>query len=110
MLQWDETEFIGILETIPEVIKDEAGLFHAFNIIKNGIHLELTIYPFEEDVRFRIFRYGENHQIFEYQIMGCKFARHEVGDGKNSYLSFTNKNNLEVTVSVHPDNAVIVSE
>jgi hypothetical protein len=111
VLKWDETEFIGILETIPEVIEDEGGgPFHVFNICKNGIELELTIFPFEEDVRFRLFKKDQHHALFEYQILGCKFARHNIGNGNDGYLSFISKTGVEVTVSVQPDIEVLISE
>jgi hypothetical protein len=111
VLEWDETEFIGILETIPEAIEDAAGgPFYVFNVCNNGIELELTIFPFEEDVRFRLFRKGENHPLLEYQIMGCKFARHHIGTNESSYLSFVSKTGIEVTVAAKPDIQVLISE
>ncbi len=111
MLEWDETEFIGILEVIPEVIEDEGGgPFYVFNVSNKGIELELTIFPFEEDVRFRLFRCGENTALLEYQIMGCKFARHHIGTDNDSYLSFISKTGIEVTVIVKPDIQVLISE
>ncbi|WDE10386.1 hypothetical protein [Thalassomonas haliotis] len=112
MLEWDETEFTGILEVIPEAIEDDAGgPFYVFNVSNNGVELELTVFPFEEDVRFRLFRSGENHSLLEYQIMGCKFARHHIGStGNNSYLSFISKTGIEVTVIVKPDIQVLINE
>lgn len=111
MLEWDETEFTGILEVIPEVIEDEGGgPFYVFNVSNNGIELELTIFPFEEDVRIRLFRSGDNHPLLEYQIMGCKFARHHIGSNNDSYLSFFSKTGIEVTVIAKPDLQVLISE
>lgn len=64
MLHWDETEFIGILEVIPEVINDASGgPIHVFNVCKGGIELELSVFPFEEDVRFRLFRENQKPPI-----------------------------------------------
>ena len=111
MLEWDETEFTGCLEVIPERIEDAAGgPFYVFNIVKKDVQLELTIFPFEEDVRFRLFREGENNALFEYQIMGCKFARHEINKHSEEYLSFVNSAGLETTVSVNPDIQILLSE
>jgi len=111
VLEWDETEFTGCLEVIPERIEDTAGgPFYVFNVSKKGIQLELTIFPFEEDVRFRLFRVGENHVLFEYQIMGCKFARYETNKHNEEYLSFVNSGDLETTVSVNPDIQILLSE
>lgn len=111
MLKWDETDFIECLEVIPEVIEDSAGgPFHVFTVGKNGIELEITVFSFEEDVRFRLTRQGENHSLFEYQIMGCKFVRFEKNESDQEYLSFVNKDGLELTVSIHPDIQVLVSE
>jgi hypothetical protein len=69
VLEWDETEFIGILEVIPEVIEDEGGgPLYIFKVTNKGIELELTVFPFKEDVRLRLSRSGENHALMEYQI------------------------------------------
>ena len=111
MLEWDETEFIGILETIPEVIEDDAGgPFYVFRINEGGLELELTVFPFEEDVRFRLFRENQNHALFEYQIMGCKFVRHEPAPNQKGYLIFISKTGIEVTLSVKPNIEVLISE
>ncbi|WP_046007471.1 hypothetical protein [Pseudoalteromonas rubra] len=108
MLEWDEAEFIGILEVTPEVIEDEGGgPFYVFNVSNNGVVLELTVFPFEEDIRFRLFRSGEHHPLLEYQIQGCKFARHHIDTSKNSYLSFVSKTGVEVTVTAKPDIQVL---
>ncbi|WP_444888106.1 hypothetical protein [Microbulbifer sp. JMSA008] len=111
MLQWDETEYVGILEVIPEVVEDEGGgPFYVFRVQENGLELELTIFPFEEDVRFRLFRENQNHVLFEYQIMGCKFARHNSAPNQEGYLSFISKTGIEVTLSVKPDIEILISE
>lgn len=111
MLQWDETDFIECLEVIPDVVEDAGGgPFHIFSVIKGGIQLELTVFTFEEDVRFRLFREGENHPLFEYQIMGCKFVRFEKNKYGQEYLSFMNKNNEETTVSINPDIQILINE
>ncbi|WP_444905050.1 hypothetical protein ACJJIU_10165 [Microbulbifer sp. CnH-101-E] len=111
MLQWDETEFVGILEVIPEVVEDEGGgPFYVFRVQESGLELELTIFPFEEDVRFRLFRENQNHVLFEYQIMGCKFARHTPAPNQEGYLSFISKTGIEVTLSVKPDIEILISE
>lgn len=111
MLQWDKTEFIGILEVIPEVVEVEGGgEIYVFRVHENGLELELTIFPFEEDVRFRLFRESQNHALFEYQIMGCKSARHNPAPNQEGYLSFISKTGIEVTLSVKPDIEVLISE
>jgi hypothetical protein len=111
VLQWDETEFIGILEVIPEVIEDEGGgPFYVFRVHENGLELELTVFPFEEDVRFRLFRENQNHALFEYQIIGCKFARHNPAPNQEGYLSFVSKTGIDVTLSVKPEIEVLISE
>ena len=110
MLEWDETEFIGILEVIPEVIEDEGGgPIYVFKIAKKGIELELTVFPFEEDVRLRLSRSGENHALMEYQIWECKFARHHTDIDSDSYLSFISKQGVEVTVIAKPDIQILIN-
>lgn len=109
MLHWDETDFIECLEVLPEYCKDKAGVYVVFNILKAGIELELTVSPFEEDIRFRMFREGQSNSIFEYQILGCKVAEYRKENGQE-YLYFENGNQCSTTVSVNPDIEVLVSE
>ncbi len=109
MLRWDETDFIECLEVLPEHCEDEAGLYVVFNVIKAGIALELTVYPFEEDIRFRIFREGQSNSIFEYQILGCKLVEFRK-ENEGEYLYFENEGNCTTTVAVNPDIEVMVSE
>jgi hypothetical protein len=75
MLEWDKADFIKCLEVVPEEIESEYhGPFVIFRVERGGIQLELTVFPFEDDVRFRLVRIGEEEPIFEYQIMSCKSA------------------------------------
>lgn len=111
MLNWDETDFIECLEVIPEVIEDDTGEpCHVFTVAKNGIELEVTVFSFDEDVSFRIFRQGESHALFEYQIIACQSITLEQDDNGQEYLSFVNKNHLEVTVSINPDIQVLIND
>lgn len=110
MLQWDETDFLECLEVVPERIEDAGGPFHVFTVDKKGIELELTVFPFEEDIRIRLFRSRDNHALFEYQIMNCKVAKFEKGKQGNEYLIFINQKELQVTVSINPDIEIMVSD
>lgn len=104
MLAWDKSEFIECLEVTPEEVESEYhGPFSVFRVHRSGIQLELTIFPFEEDVRIRLVREGEAEPIFEYQIMSCQSAVFErSADGAGS-LCFTNQASMRILLSVEPD-------
>lgn len=47
-LKWDETEFIECLETLPTV--EEHSVSHVFEIKKDGLILQLTVWQYESVV------------------------------------------------------------
>lgn len=102
--------YIGCLKAIPKVLDDAGGVYHVFEIIKRGIALELTVFPFEEDVRLRMFREGEVQSLFEYQIIKCQAAHYKKDKFNNEYLLFVNRDRLQVTISVKPDIKISIKE
>lgn len=111
MLEWDQTDFIECLEVTPEEVKSEYhGPFSIFRVERKGINLELTVFPYEGDVRFRLIRIEEEEPIFEYQIMSCKSAKFERTKDGSETLIFINQAEMHVLLSVKPDVRLIVNE
>ena len=111
MLEWDKTDFIECLEVVPEDMEsDYHGSFSIFRIEKKGIKLELTVFPFEEDVRFRLIRVEKEEPIFEYQIMSCKSAKYEKSKDGVETLKFINQANMHIVLSVKPDISLRINE
>ena len=111
MLEWDETDFIECLDVLPEEFESEYhGPFSIFRVERGGIQLELTVFPFEEDVRFRLIRSGKEDPIFEYQIISCKSATLQKLKDGSEYLSFRNQADMHITVHVNPDIRVRINE
>ena len=108
MLEWDSTEFIECLETLPT--EGAEGEFSIFKVARNNIELELTVFPFEEDIRFRLLRLGETVPFFEYQIMSCKSVEFVKSEKVPEYLRFINQSGMNICVSIKPDIKVTVSE
>lgn len=111
MLEWDQTDFIECLEVLPEEVESEYhGPFSIFRVERKGIQLELTVFPYEEDVRFRLIRTGEEEPIFEYQIMSCKSAKFEKSKDGTELLSFINQADMHILLSVKPDFRLRINE
>ena len=111
MLKWDQTDFIECLEVVPEeVVSEYHGPFSIFRVERKGIQLELTIFPYEEDVNFRLIRVGEEEPMFEYQIMSCKSAKFEKSKEGTELLSFVNQADMNVLLSVKPDIRLRINE
>ena len=111
MLEWDQTDFTGCLEVASEEIESEYhGPFFIFRVERKGIQLELTVFPHEEDVRFRLIRTGEEEPNFEYQIMSCKSAEFEISRDGMELLSFINQADMHILLSVKPDFRLRINE
>lgn len=111
MLEWNQTDFIECLEVVPKEIESEYhGPFSIFRVERKGINLELTVFPYEEDVRFRLMRIGEDEPIFEYQIMSCKSAKFEKLKDGSEILRFINQADMHILLSVKPDIRLRINE
>ena len=111
MLEWDQTNFLECLEVVPEECESEYhGPFSIFRVERNGVQLELTVFPYEEDVRFRLLRVGEEEPVFEYQIMSCKSAKFEKSKNGVELLRFINQFDMHILLSVKPDIMLRINE
>ena len=86
------------------------GPFSIFRVERNGIKLELTVFPYEEDVRFRLMRIGEEEPLVEYQIMSCKSAKYEKLKDGLEILRFINQADIHILLSVKPDIRLRINE
>ena len=85
MLDWDETDVLTVLEVIPEVETD--GIWHYYTVSKDGMELRVTIYQYDGDVRFELYRDGIEKSIFSMQIFDCGgIVRKD--DSTGEYLEF----------------------
>lgn len=111
MLEWDQTDFIECLEVVPEEVESEYhGPFSIFRIESKGIQFELTVFPYEEDVGFRLLHIGEDEPFFEYQIMSCKSAKYEKSKNGAESLKFINQADMHILLSVKPDIRLRISD
>lgn len=53
-LKWDETEFIECLEILPTV--EDYSVSHVFEIKKDALILQLTVWQYESVVQLAVFR------------------------------------------------------
>lgn len=67
MLVWDETDILTVLEVEPEV--EEHGIRHFFNVTKNNITLNLTIYQYDGDIRIELL--NDKNKLFYMEVIDC---------------------------------------
>src|SRR5262245_55835430 len=85
MLVWDETDVIACLEVLP-VVGDHA-VSYTFSLRRDGLRLELTIYPYDRDVCISLHRCGIDVPTFDVKLIDCDGVRY-VNDTRGEYLEF----------------------
>ena len=85
MLVWNETDFLECLEAIPEM--GEHGIWHKYEIKKDGLVLALTIHQYDGDVEIDLYREGVDRRIFAVKIIDCPGVRY-VKDKRGDFLEF----------------------
>lgn len=85
MLRWDPTDALSCLGVAPEVGDYEERF--AYAVAKDGLRLELTVFPDDGDVCLTIYRDGVAAPIVDVSIVQCDAARW-VRDDRGSYLEF----------------------
>lgn len=83
--EWDVTDFISCLEVVPEVDGDDIS--HSFVVEKNGMRLLLTVYQYDGDIHFSLYRDGVTPPVFSMKLVECQGARY-VNDKRGEYLEF----------------------
>ncbi len=53
-LVWDETDFVTCLEALPTIDEYETGYHYV--VEKDGLKLDLSVYPFAADICITIYR------------------------------------------------------
>ena len=104
MLEWDETEFIECLESIPEEVVDEfVGELFIFNVKNNGIQLELKVFPLVSDISLKLLNIADQSVIFDYHIMDCESAEYQKLISGTERLRFINSLGMQIDVSIRPN-------
>ena len=85
ILKWNETEFIEYLETLPIVEEDEVS--HCFEVSKDDLLLQLTIWQYESIMRFAIFQDGIENAAIAMTLIVRDKARY-VKEKKLEFLEF----------------------
>lgn len=84
-LVWDETDFVTCLETLPTI--DEYEIGYHYLVGKDGLKLDLSVYPLAADICITIYRDGVNRPIINFTITNCGGTRY-VRDDRGEYLEF----------------------
>ncbi|KZN41517.1 hypothetical protein [Pseudoalteromonas luteoviolacea] len=85
MLVWDETDVLTVLEVIPKTERD--GIWHLYEVEKDGIKLVIHIYQYDGDVRFELINTINNATIFSMSILDCDGVLRKK-DTTGEYLQF----------------------
>lgn len=88
-LPWNESDFAACLEVLPEV--EEYGVSYTYRVRRDGMRLELTVYPYASDVYVELFRDGVDSAVFEMKLIACSGARY-VNDDQGEYLEIAPAN------------------
>lgn len=84
-LVWNETDFIACLEVLPEI--EEYGISYAFRVLRHGLRLELTVYPYDSDIYITLYREGIQPPVLDMKLLDCGGTRY-VNDERGEYLEF----------------------
>ncbi len=85
MLVWNEVDILTCLEVEPEIEAD--SIWHKYIVSKHDLRLELTIYQYDGDIYFDLYREGIEKRIFNMQLIDCPGLRY-VNDSTGEYLEF----------------------
>ncbi len=95
--EWDVTDFISCLEVVPEV--DEDDISHSFVVEKNGMRLLLTVYQYDGDIHFSLYRDGVTPPVFSMKLVECQGARY-VNDKRGEFWNLHQPGVLECAMMV----------
>ncbi len=84
-LVWDETDFATCLEVLPTI--DEYGTEFHYIVEKNGLKLELSVYPLCGDIYVTVYRLGVDRPVIDFHMLNCSATRY-VDDERGEFLEF----------------------
>lgn len=85
MLVWNEIDVLTCLEVTPEIETD--GIWHKYLVKKDGLTLDITIYQYDGDIFFDLYRDGVEKPVFFMKLLECPGARY-VKELNNEFLEF----------------------
>ncbi|HEY0098181.1 MAG TPA: hypothetical protein VGB76_04420 [Pyrinomonadaceae bacterium] len=86
MLVWNEYEFIECLGVIPKVEEYETA--HFFKVSKDGLRLELSVFQYDGDVYFDLYREGIESPVLQVRLLNCAGARYVSHKNGREMLEF----------------------
>jgi hypothetical protein len=86
MLVWNQYDFIECLGVLPEVEEDEVS--HSFQVVKDGLRLDLTVFQYHSDIYIDLYREGIEASVFQARLMDCPGARYVKSKNGTEYLEF----------------------
>jgi hypothetical protein len=70
MLKWDPFDLLNCLKVEPHTDKD--GVEHSYSVAHNGLRLLITVFQYDGDVYFSLYRDGESStSILDLKICQC---------------------------------------
>lgn len=72
-LKWDALDFLTVLEVEP-IITDQ-GYSYLYIVEKDGLRLEVCVFPFEGDISILLFREGIEAPIVRLPLAECRTAK-----------------------------------
>ena len=84
-LKWNETDFLTCLEVEPRIDEYETG-YH-YSVSKDGLRLELSVFPFPSDICITIYCDGVERADHAFTITDCSGTRY-VNDSRGEFIDF----------------------
>jgi hypothetical protein len=84
-LRWNETDFLACLAVEPTIDEYETG-YH-YTVIKHGLRLELSVFPFSSDICITVHREDVERPVIDFTITNCSGTRY-VNDSRGEFLEF----------------------
>ncbi len=85
-LVWNEYEFIECLGVVPVIEEYETA--HHFKIERDGLRLELSVFQYDGDVHFDLYREGLDAPVFKMRLLDCAGARYVSNRNGREVLEF----------------------
>ena len=84
-LRWNEVDFLTCLEVEPTI--DEYKTGYHYTVVKHGLRLELSVFPFSSDICIAVHREDVERPVIDFTITNCSGTRY-VNDSRGEFLEF----------------------
>ena len=85
MLAWNDADVAACLEVLPSI--DEDGVCYSYAVEKDGLRLELAVFPYDGEIALMLYRDAVEAPVFSLRLIDCQAVRY-VTDRDGECLEF----------------------